>query len=79
MTAGLFYQFAFSATNIIDESDISPILRFAVADAPSQPASPVQDLSQTTRTSITMTWTAVADTQTPGGDITGYLVYMDDG
>jgi hypothetical protein len=38
MTAGLFYQFAISATNTIGESELGPILVVAVADKPIQPS-----------------------------------------
>lgn len=49
-----------------------------MADKPSQPSAPTRSTA-TSKTSITLTWTAVSNTQTTAGTITGYYVYMDDG
>jgi len=79
MTAGLTYEFAFRAVNSVGTSDFSGIVAYTVADKPAAPAAPSKSDPDSTRTSITILWTSSADTQLPGGAITGYYVYMDDG
>jgi hypothetical protein len=38
MTAGLFYQFVFTAENVVGTSDYSDVVTFPLADAPAKPA-----------------------------------------
>ena len=49
-----------------------------VADLPSQPSAPTRSTG-TSKSSITVLWSSVSDTQSTAGTITGYYLYMDDG
>lgn len=62
MTAGKFYQFIYRAVNAIGNSDFSGVVTYGVADIPATPSAPTKVESSSTRTSITVTWSAVAST-----------------
>lgn len=78
MTAGLYYQFVYRATNAQGVSADSDVVTLPVADAPAQPAS-APALVNSTKTSVTVSWEKATDTQTPAGTTTGHYLYMDDG
>ena len=76
---GKIYQFYWVAVNTYGDSDASEILKVAAADEPAQPSAPDINYDYSTKTSAYIEWTAVADGTSPGGLITGYDLYMDDG
>jgi len=77
MTAGRFYQFSYTAKNRVGASTASSIVTVPVADYPLPPAAISRTASS--RTSISVAWDKVADTQLPAGLITGYRLFMDNG
>ena len=77
MTAGLFYQFSYSAQNKVGTSDASHVVTVPIADYPDAPTGLARVSS--TRTAISLEWNKSSDTQLPAGLITGYLLYMDNG
>lgn len=78
LTSGKIYRFKFRAINAEGNSDDSEIARFGFADAPSAPTGLARMNSYTTSTQIGVSWSAATATQSPGGDIDGYLLYMYD-
>ena len=54
----------------------SSILSVAFADKAAKPNAPYKVVSDSTQTSITVAWDEVVGTQTPGGEIRGYRLYM---
>jgi len=77
MVAGRFYQFVSTATNVVGISDYSPVFTQPIADVPSKPTAPA--FTSSTKTSLTVTWAAVANTQPTAGQLTGYFLYRDNG
>ena len=77
LTVGLFYSFKYSANNIVGSSDFSDVLTVPLADVPSKPSSLI--LTPLSKTSISVEWSASTSTGSPAGDITGYVVYRDNG
>ena len=77
MTAGKYYSFVYKATNMIGDSDLSPLLSVPVADQPSQPTA-VALLDHSFNT-ISVSWSKSDNTQGTLGVITGYHLYMDNG
>lgn len=75
LTSGAIYKFKFRAINSIGNSIDSTIARFAMADMALAPSVPTKDATQSSLTSIYLSWTAVADTQLPGGSVLGYILY----
>jgi hypothetical protein len=76
MTAGKVYKFKYTAVNERGNSLDSDTVRFSLCDMPLAPAVPTKDKTQSSLSSIYLTWNAVADTQLPGGSVTGYKLYM---
>lgn len=59
------------------DSELSSIITVPIADYPDAPATLARTSS--TRTSISVEWAEVADTQLPSGLQSGYQLYMDSG
>ena len=78
MEAGKFYQFVFTATNVVGNSAYSQVVTLPLADAPDKPAQAPQLISSD-KTSISVRWSRALDTQTPAGTIIGHHLYVDDG
>lgn len=74
LTGGEICTWRFRATNSEGYYEDSGITIAAFADTASKPSAPYA--VAITETSITITWDAVAGTQSPGGNIRGYRVYM---
>lgn len=74
VTAGNSYQVSISAVTTIGEGDKSLVGSFWAVDTPSAPTITVTD---TSRDSCTVSWTAV--TPPTNSLITGYIVLIDDG
>jgi hypothetical protein len=73
LTTGLVYRFYLTATNSKGETTYSEESRFAAAPLPNQPLD--LDTLYTTKTSITLKWTASSTEVIP---ITGYVLEIND-
>ena len=51
----------------------------AYADHPDKPAQPTKILSLSTKTSLAIEWALNTNYHLPGGTVTGYKVFVDDG
>ena len=69
----------FRAFNSKGYSDFSEILSIAASDPPNQAATPTVDYSISNKNSLFVTWQITLDSISPGGIITGYKLYADDG
>ena len=76
LIAGYVYSFIFAATNAIGNSQGSSIVSFALVDPPLAPSIPVVMPIFTSMTQLAVQWGQVAPTQTPGGLVKGYVLYM---
>ena len=76
---GKLYSFRFKASNAKGDSEYSAILTVACSSPPEQADMPAVDYSLSSRTSIFLKWQLNADGIGPGGLISGYKLYMDDG
>lgn len=76
ITSGTVYTFKFIANNIVGYSSFSSEVRYAAASPPAKPSTPTKDLSNSTKTSITVKWSQSASTEVP---IQGYRLYMSNG
>lgn len=74
VTAHEKYRFRILCKNDFGTSDPSSEVVVAIASLPSQPSAPTKDQSGSSRTSINIEWTALADSQ----PVVGYYVYMAD-
>lgn len=79
MTQGKYYQFCATAENTIGESECSGIVTFPTSDIPTTPNAPRKIEASSSKTSIAVEWDQVADMDAGSGQITGYILYMDDG
>ena len=77
LISGKIYRAKYLAHNEMGDSEFSETVSAAMADLPGEPLAPVKNLGLSTETKIVIDWTAVADTQEPGGAITFYKVFMD--
>ena len=77
LISGKIYRVKYLARNEMGNSAFSETVSAAMADLPGQPLAPVKNLGLSTEAKIVIDWTAVADTQAPGGAITNYKVFMD--
>ena len=76
---GLIYRFNVRAHNVKGFSDYSEITSAALANLPDQAATPAKINALSTTTSIAIQWNLNTDHQAPGGSVTGYKIFMDDG
>jgi hypothetical protein len=68
------YRFRIIAVNAFGSSYASPELVLSVAPLPSQPALLTKDQSLSSKTSITIKWNSLPDTE----PASGYILYMAD-
>ena len=73
------YRFYYRAVNDVGASDPTNTTSVALASPPAKANSPTKILSLSTPEKIVIQWTPPATTASPGGDITGYRLEMDDG
>jgi hypothetical protein len=73
LTAGVAYRFATLAENAVGFSSLSYYTVVAVGNAPSAPTALLKYSSRSNKTTITVTWAAVPDTEI---ETTGYQLYM---
>jgi len=78
LVSGLIYKFTFQATNSIGTSLFSDFSSFALCDRPLAPGVPTIIPTMTNANQIAISWDASADTQTPGGNVYGYIIYIMD-
>jgi hypothetical protein len=79
LTSGLTYRLKSLAVNDVGSSDFTGATSVALASLPGTPSVPVRVAALSTPTRIALQWTAPTSTDSPGGDITGYRLWMDDG
>lgn len=79
LVSGRVFRLKYKAINEINSSEFSDIVSVAMANAPAKPATPSKIISLSTSTTLVISWTAVANAALPGGVITKYKVFMDDG
>lgn len=79
LVTGLTYRFKSLAVNDVGSSDFTGATSVALASLPSKPAVPERVASLSTASRIVLQWVAPASSGSPGGDITGYRLLMDDG
>jgi hypothetical protein len=79
LVSGRIFRLKYKAVNEINSSEFSDLVSVAMANAPAKPATPSKVISLSTTTTLVISWTAVANAAMPGGVITKYKVFMDDG
>lgn len=79
MVAGKIYQFKLRAVNEAGQGEFSGIVSVALARLPAQLSVPTHITSQSTQNRIALSWTANTNWDSPGGDVTGFKVYMAEG
>jgi hypothetical protein len=79
IVTGQVYSFKFLAENSKGVSEFSEIVSIAAIDPPAQASTPVIDYELSSSTSIFVSWQRNTDGEAPGGLITGYSLFMDDG
>ena len=78
LVSGKVYKFRFQATNVIGNSQLSDISSYALSDVPTAPGTPTIIASLTNANQIGVQWAASPNTQSPGGNVKGYILYMMD-
>lgn len=78
LVSGLTYRLRLRAVNDVGASDWTGTESIALAALPPQPSAPVRD-SSTSDSRIVVSWTAPTTADSPGGDVIGYKLEMDDG
>jgi len=76
---GKIYRFKVRSHNEKGYSEFSPVVSAAYADHPDQPTPPSKILYLSTKTSIALEWPLNTNRHLPGGAVTGYKLYVDDG
>ena len=79
LVSGRIYRVKSLAVNDVGSSDFTGATSVALASLPSKPAAPLRVASLSTASRIVLQWAAPASSDTPGGEITGYRLLMDDG
>ena len=69
---GDVYKFMFRAYNTVGNSEDSDIVQYALVAVPDTPEAPTGLYSLTSDEQVAVQWNAIATTQSPGQDITGY-------
>ena len=67
------------AVNAVGSSEFTASTSVALASLPDVAAAPVRLAGVSTESKIVLQWTAPTSYDTPGGDITGFRLWMDDG
>jgi hypothetical protein len=75
----LIYRFRTRAQNALGFSDYSEVLSVAMADLPDQANTPTKITALSSNTSLAITWVSNTNHDLPGGEVTGYKIFMDDG
>lgn len=77
--SGKIYRIKYRAANDVNPSDYTDATSIALADLPPAPNAPTKIDALSTETKIVLQWTAPTVSSSPGGDIIGYRLEMDDG
>ena len=79
MVAGKVYRLQSRAVNALGASPFTASTAVALARLPGQASAPTKNAALSTESRLVLQWTAPAAFDSPGGDITGYRLEMDDG
>ena len=79
LVIGLIYRFKVRSHNVKGYSQFSPVASAAYANHPDKPTAPSKILTLSSKTSIAIEWPLNTDHHLPGGAVTGYKVFVDDG
>jgi len=79
LSLGLIYRFKVRSHNVKGYSEFSPVVSAAYADHPDKPAQPLKILALSSKTSIAVEWPLNTNHHMPGGAVTGYKLFVDDG
>ena len=79
VVTGKIYSFKFLAENSKGVSEFSEIVSIAAINPPAQANAPVIDYELSGSTSVFVSWQRNIDGDAPGGLITVYSLFMDDG
>lgn len=77
--SGRVYRVRYLAVNDFGASEPTGMTSVALAALPAQASAPVKVAALSSETRIVVEWTAPASYDSPGGDITGFRLEMDDG
>jgi hypothetical protein len=79
LTAGKTYRIKYRAVNDVGESDFTGTTSIALANLPAKVDPPVRVDALSTDSKIVLQWTAPTITESPGGDVIGYRLEVDNG
>ena len=79
LVVGEIYTFTMRAHNEAGYSEYSESVAVALARLPEQLTAPTRVNDQSSNARITIEWTPRTDRDSPGGDVTGFYVYMAEG
>jgi len=79
IVSGKLYSFKSRAKNSKGYSDYSEIVSIAASSPPAKASTPTVDYSLSSKSALFVKWNLSPDDIGPGGLITGYKLYADDG
>lgn len=79
IVTGQIYSFKFRAKNSKGYSEFSNLASIAAIEPPNQPGAPWVNYELSGHDSLHIEWSRVADAASPGGLVSGYSLFMDDG
>jgi len=79
LVSGKIYRITYLAVNEMGDSPYADVVSVAMSDPPVKPSPPSKIDALSSKTRMTVEWTAVSDTQLPGGAIMFYNLFIDDG
>jgi len=78
LTEGRIYSFRWRAVNAVGDGTNSEEVQIAIADGLVSPAAIRKNYALSSTTSISVEWDAVAGGVSPGGDVLGYVLTVED-
>lgn len=79
LVSGRVYRVKLRAVNVVGSSEFSGITSAALAALPAQANAPARVTALSTESKLVLQWTPPSSSDSPGGDIIGYRLEMDDG
>ena len=79
LIAGKIYRFYTLALNAKGYSDPSSIVSASMVNLPDKANTPTKIMSLSTSNTLAFSWVGNQDSELPGGAITGYKIWMDNG
>jgi len=79
LVSGLIYRLKTRAINAVGASDYTGTTSIALADLPGEANAPAKIQALSTESKLVLSWAPPASSDSPGGDVTGYRLEMDDG